>query len=154
MKQAPEILRFRGTPSRLLTTLEYAERVPPSQSGRVTLAGRTALPLFVRRLRSAEPLMSVLSFRLPKSTPPGIYQGRVELGEQQMPIEVEVEPRTNLRFLRPALFRRIKRGASITEELVLVNRGNVTVKIPKEDRFGCATLKCTGSGILFLWPFS
>lgn len=135
MKQGPEIFRFRGTPSRLLTAVEYAGKVPPPQSCRVTLAGRTALPLFVRRLRSEEPLMSVMSFRLPKSTPPGIYQGRVELGEQQIPIEVEVEPRTILRFLRPALFRRIKRGARITEELVLVNRGNVTIEIPKEDRF-------------------
>ena len=135
MKQAPELLRFSGAPTRLLATVEYAEQVPPATACRVKLRDDGSLPLYVRRLRSKEPFVSIMSFRLPKSTPPGTYKGSIELGEQQIPIEVEVEPRTSLRFIRPEFVQAVKPGAKVTTKLVLINRGNVDVDIPREDKF-------------------
>jgi len=135
MQNEREPLRFRGTPSRLLATVELEEGHPAPKVCRVTLPEAGPLPLSVRRLRSAEPFVSTLSFRLPKSTPPGIYQGSVELGERHIPIVVDVEPRTSLRFLRPAVAFKGAPGAKTTAELVLLNRGNVEVSIPREDKF-------------------
>jgi hypothetical protein len=135
MKQAPEFLRFRGAPARLLATVDYAEQVPPASACRVKLPNNGSLPLSVRRLGSKEPAVSVMSFRLPQSTPPGTYKGSVALGERQIPIEVEVEPRTSLRFIRAEFVHTVKPGGKVSTELVLMNRGNVDVEIPREDKF-------------------
>lgn len=131
-QQAP--LRFRGTPNRLLATLELPE-FPPARACHVILPDAGSLPLSIRKLRSTEPVVSTLSFRLPKSTPPGSYEGNVELGEKRIPILVDVEARASLRFLRSRIVCREKPGARVTAELTLLNRGNVVVAVPREDTF-------------------
>jgi hypothetical protein len=134
MKYQQEPLRFRGTPNRLSATLELPE-FPPAKACRVVLPDARPLPLSVRRLRSTEPVVSTLSFRLPKSTPPGSYEGNVELGGKQIPILVDVEPRASLRFIRPRVRCKERPGARTTAELTLLNRGNVEVTVPREDSF-------------------
>jgi hypothetical protein len=134
MKHQQGPLRFRGTPNRLLATLELRE-FPPAKVCRVVLPDAGSLPLSVRRLRSAEPIVSTLSFRLPKSTPPGSYEGNVELGGKRIPILVDVEPRASLRFIPSRVRCKEQPGARITAELTLLNRGNVEVTVPREDQF-------------------
>ncbi len=133
MKDLSGPLRFRGTPNRLLATLELPEKFPPPKVCRVVLPDTGTMPLMVRALRSTAPVVSTLSFRLPKSTPPGSYQGNVELGARRIPAVVEVEPRASLRFIRSKVTFRERPGARARAELVLVNRGNVDVTVPSED---------------------
>lgn len=135
MKNERGPLRFRGAPNRLLATLELPEAFPPAKVCRVVLPDAGSLPLSVRRLRSAAPVVSTLSFRLPKSTPPGSYEGNVELGERRIRVVVDVEPRASLRFIRSRVACRERAGARITADLALLNRGNVEVAVPREDTF-------------------
>ncbi len=134
MKTQPGPLRFSGTPNRLLATLERPE-FPPARACRVIFPDTASLPLSVRKLRSAGTRISTLSFRLPRSTPPGLYKGNIELGEERIPVVIDVESRTSLRFLRSRIVCREKPGARITAELTLLNRGNVEVTVPREDTF-------------------
>jgi hypothetical protein len=127
-------LRFRGTPNRLLAMLERPE-FPPPRTCRVIFPDTGSLPLSVRKLRSTGARISTLSFRLPRSTPPGLYEGNIELGEERIPVVIDVESRTSLRFLRSRIVCREKPGARITAELTLLNRGNVEVTVPREDTF-------------------
>lgn len=134
MKTRPGPLRFSGPPNRLLATLERPE-FPPARACRVVLPDTGSLPLSVRKLRSATPRISTLSFRLPRFTPPGRYEGNIELGEERIPVVIDVASRTSLRFLRSRIVCREKPGARITAELTLLNRGNVEVAVPREDTF-------------------
>jgi len=128
-------LRFKGVPTRMLATLELPDAFPPSQDCRVILPETGSLPLAVRPLRSTPPIVSTLSFRLPKSTPPGSYKGNMKLGDRQIPIVVDVESRSSLRFIRPKLTHRGVPGARMSTELTLLNRGNVNETIPDEATF-------------------
>ena len=135
MKNEREPLRFTGAPTRLLATLELPEAFPPARVCRVTLPETGSLPLAVRRLRSTPPIVSALSFRLPKSTPPGSYEGNMDLGDERIPIVVDVESRSSLRFIHARFTHQGMPGAKIKTELMLFNRGNVDVTIPGEDTF-------------------
>jgi hypothetical protein len=128
-------LRFKGAPTRMLATLELPEAFPPSQDCRVILPETGSLPLSVRPLRSTPPIVSTLSFRLPKSTPPGSYKGNMKLGDKRIPIVVDVESRSSLRFIRPKITHRGVAGARMSTELTLLNRGNVNETIPDEATF-------------------
>jgi hypothetical protein len=128
-------LRFKGAPTRMLATLELPDAFPPSQDCRVILPETGSLPLAVRPLRSTPPIVSTLSFRLPKSTPPGSYKGNMELGDKRIPIVVDVESRSSLRFIRPKITYRGVPGARMSTELTLLNRGNVNETIPDEATF-------------------
>lgn len=130
-----EALLFRGSPSRVSAVLELSHPLAPAITCRAVLPETGALPLHIRSLRSAAPAVSTLSFRLPNSTPPGSYRGNIELGEERVPIVVEVEPRASLRFLRSRLAFREEPGARTTAELMVCNRGNVGVVVPEEDKF-------------------
>jgi hypothetical protein len=135
MKDKQEPLRFKGVPSRVLATLESAEGLPSSQACRVILAEMGSLPIAIRPLRSTPPIVSTLSFRLPKSTPPGLYKGNIEIGDQRIPIEVDVESRSSLRFIHPKFTHKGPPGAKVSAELMLLNRGNVSVTLPDKDSF-------------------
>lgn len=135
MKDARQTLRFRGAPTRLSALLELPEALGPANGCRVTLADGNWLPLNVRRHRSKAPMISTLSFRLPRSTPPGSYQGSAELGGKQVPITVDVEPRRRLRFIPSKLVYRGESGTGFSDEVILLNLGNVDVEIPAQDTF-------------------
>jgi hypothetical protein len=135
MKDKREPLRFKGGPSRVLATMELAEGLPSSQACRVVLAEMGSLPLTVRPLSSKARTVSTLSFRLPKSTAPGSYKGSIEIGDQCIPIEVDVESRSSLRFIHPKFTHKGPPGAKASAELMLLNRGNVSVALPDKDTF-------------------
>jgi hypothetical protein len=135
MKNERETLRFKGAPTRVLATIELPEAFPPARDCRVTLPETGSLPLVVRPLRSTPPIISILSFRLPRSTPSGSYEGNMELGDKRIPIVVDVESRSSLRFIRPKITHKGVPGARMSTELTLVNRGNVNVTIPNKATF-------------------
>lgn len=135
MRNEREPLRFRGAPTRVLATMELPEAVPPAHQCCVTLPETGSLPLVVRPLRSTPPIVSALTFRLPKSTPPGSYKGNIELGDMRIPIVVDVESRSSLRFIRPKITHKGLPGARMSTDLTLLNRGNVNETIPDEATF-------------------
>lgn len=135
MRNDREPLRFKGAPTRMLATLELPEAFPPAQECRVILSETGSLPLAVRPLRSRPPIVSTLSFRLPKSTPPGSYKGNIELGDKCIPIVVDVESRSSLRFIRPKITHKGVAGDRMSTELALLNRGNVNETIPDKATF-------------------
>ena len=128
MSEQPH-LHFRGAPIRLSATLEGLKASVASATCRVTLPGWESLPLTVRPVRSTEPAVSILSFRLPRSTPPGTYEGTAEVGERQIPVVVDIEPRPRLRIIPPHLLLRGKAGTKVTTDLTLLNLGNVNFVI-------------------------
>lgn len=135
MKDEREPVRFKGSPARMLATLELSEALASSGACRVILPETGSLPLAIRPLRSQPPIISALSFRLPKSTPPGSYKGNIELGERRIPIVVDVESRSSLRFIHPKFTYRGLPGARVSTQLTLLNRGNVSVTLPGKDTF-------------------
>jgi hypothetical protein len=130
-----QLLRFQGTPTRLVAVFELPEAPATEAACHVTLADSDPLPLLVRRLRATVPVVSTLSFRLPRSTPPGSYQGRAELCGKQIPFTVDVEPQSRLRFIPAKVVHKGMSGAGCRAEVMLLNQGNVDVEIPAEDTF-------------------
>jgi hypothetical protein len=73
---------------------------------------------------------------LPETTPPGTYEGTVEIAGQQQPFVAEVHPRAQL-ILTPALLElAAKPGSSATGRLVAVNAGNLVLDLPARQHIG------------------
>jgi hypothetical protein len=128
-------LHFRGGPTRLLATVHSGTEMPFAKAGRVTLTDKDSMPLTVRRVASTTPSVSLLSFRLPKSTRPGSYEGKVELGDAQIPIRIEVEARPRLHFIPAKLSLRGGPGAVIQAKIFVLNLGNVEAVVKPKDTF-------------------
>jgi hypothetical protein len=77
-----------------------------------------------------------LRFSLPESTPPGTYEGTVQISGEYYPILVEVEPHPYLVISPRQLLLRVASGAEATADLVLINSGNVPCEITKAHAFG------------------
>jgi hypothetical protein len=135
MKNERGPLRFRGAPTRLTATFCWPAAGMAANAGQVTLPGPGPVPLSVRRLRGAAPAISVLSFRLPRSTKPGAYEGSVSLGDIQLPIVADVEAQPRLRFLPHSLTLQARAGAKIATEVMLINQGNVDISAEPEYTF-------------------
>jgi hypothetical protein len=135
MKDAREPVRFKGSPARVVATLELTEALASSGTCHAILPEAGSFPLAIRPLRSQQPIISALSFRLPKSTPPGSYKGDIELGERRIPIVVDVESRSSLRFIHPKFTCKGLSGARVRTQLTVLNRGNVSVSLPGKDTF-------------------
>ncbi len=126
-------MRFKGSPTRLMATLAAPEGL--SMTGHVVLADKQPLPLTIRRVASTTPVLSLLSFRLPKSTSPGHYKGSAEVGGKIIPIVVDVEARSRLRFVPPSVSFRGASGALLETEITVLNLGNVDAIIHPESTF-------------------
>lgn len=138
-------LRFKGAPTRLVATLAtqgretdtlaqpLAHRV--ANAGHIVLENQQPLPLAIRRIATTAPGLSLLSFRLPKSTRPGSYTASVEVGGEQMTAVIDVEARPRLRFIPPKVTFSQAPGTRGRAELTVVNLGNVDVTIEAESTF-------------------
>jgi hypothetical protein len=104
-------------------------------TGHVVLADREPLPLRIRPVTSTTPVLSLLSFRLPKSTSPGHYKGSAEVDGKIIPIIVDVEARSRLRFMPPSVSFRGAPGARLEAEITVLNMGNVDAIIHPESTF-------------------
>jgi hypothetical protein len=133
-------LRFKGAPTRLLATLAAQEgfAVAPggsARAGHVVFSDKSPLPLNIRPMQTTNPPLSLLSFRLPKSTRPGHYEGSAEVGGKRIPIVVDVEARPRLRFLPPKVSFRGAPGARLRAEVTVLNLGNVDATVEPESTF-------------------
>jgi hypothetical protein len=142
---APPV-QLRGSPSQLTTVihLPQTESLRKSASGRalsrsslcnVNLPGVEVKRASIRNLDSAIPGLSLLRLRLPVSTPPGAYKGTIQVGNEELPIEVDVEPRPRLRLFPRSLKRVVAPGSVVSANLTVLNTGNFVVNLQKEYRF-------------------
>lgn len=135
MQPSTAPLHFKGGPTRLQATWEWPQGLPASRVGQVSLAETGPLPLTIRRPGSESAAISILSFRMPKSTKPGSYPGSVTVGEMRIPIIADVEARPQLRFVPAEVALTAIPGGKATTEVDLLNLGNVDVSIEPESTF-------------------
>lgn len=126
-------LRFRGAPIRLTAT--SVDVTPPPQSGLAFFPGAAPSPLRIRTLHATNPTVTLLSFRLPRTTKPGRYDGTMELGGSAMPIEIEVQPRPQMRFYPAWLSLAAHPDEHLEINVGAVNLGNVEVPIERRSTF-------------------
>ena len=126
-------LHFRGAPIRLSAT--WAEFRQAPQSGRAFFPGAAPSPLRVRTIRGTEPPLAQLSFRLPRTTKPGHYDGIIELGGAEMPIVVDVHARPQMRFYPSWLSLAAHPGQRLDVEVGALNLGNVEITIERRSTF-------------------
>lgn len=135
-----EPLRFRGTPSGVEalaplrvegaapTTLALTlEDAPDAPDARIAPLALQAEPFGAGATR--------LSFALPESTPPGAYEGTVQIGEERVPVVVEVAAQPDLDASPPSFTLSVAPGSEAHLDVMLVNRGNVPVEIQRAYAF-------------------
>ena len=129
-----EPLRFRGGPTRLAATLNLSPS--DSKTGSVEVILKDAVGrIAVRPITREDPSRSLLRLRLPRTTPPGTYEGTVRIGDTMMPFVAQIEPRPQLRFFPGRLIISAAAGAMVDSDLTLVNTGNVPVNIENTHTF-------------------
>lgn len=133
---------MRGTPPNLFAAL----RLTPSQSESLTISLDSADAADIRVFQANPPVVEVstasdsgisrIHLRLPRTTPPGTYRGRMETEEQSRSLVIEVEPRKRVSILPKRTSISAAAGAMAELRLCLVNLGNVPFDIPKAGGFG------------------
>lgn len=134
-------VQLRGQPGQLSTVLLLPEKPPtPKATSRlgscsVNLQGVDVRWASIREIDSASPGLSILRIKLPLSTPPGAYKGSVQVGDNEVPILVDVEARPRLRLFPRSLKASVTPGAVVNANFTVLNTGNSSVVIEKEYRF-------------------
>jgi len=140
-------LRIRGTPRHLAA-------IVPELRGMDVMAGEVSLPraaapaarygAAAERQAGAPDVASFPAFvfgrgelrlNLPRDTPPGVYEGKVRIGDREQQVTVEIEPRTVLRLFPKSLHLAVGPKERVDAELTVVNEGNVPATIPAVDAF-------------------
>jgi hypothetical protein len=132
-----EPFRFRGAPSGVealvplqlegTATTTLALDLKEAADARITPLALQAEPFGVGSTK--------LSFALPETTPPGTYEGAVQVGDERFPVTVEVAPQPDLDASPSAFTLSVAPGADAQIGLTLVNAGNVPVEIQRAYAF-------------------
>jgi hypothetical protein len=126
---------FRGPPDRLASLLPLPDDPEALRQRAARLEGADVRAIRVRPLTREGVSLGKFTLRLPKSTPPGTYSGSLEIGDQQVPIVGEVEPRPRLRTSPRRLTIETEPGGEVAADVVVVNTGNVPCEIPAASKF-------------------
>lgn len=137
-------IRFRGSPRAVEGLVPIT--LEPSLTASLSLDLKQARSAQKARLLALEatPIGSSamrLQFSLPESTPPGTYEGNVQIGGKSHPITVEVEPRPYLEISPRQLSLQVSPGAEASVDFTLVNTGNTVCEITKVHAFGLFDIK-------------
>jgi hypothetical protein len=134
---------FRGPPHRLSSLVELPDRSEVLGEPTALLEGAEIRGLSVRQLTNKGRGFGKVTLRLSRSTPPGSYAGSVELGDTQVPVVVEVEPRPRVEASPSRLAAEVEPGGELEAAVTLLNVGNVPFEVP------AASVFCVfdGSGI-------
>jgi hypothetical protein len=127
-----EPVRLRGRPHRRAALVPPAAATPDPV--RVLLSGVEPQRARIRPVGPAG-AAAELRLKVPPTTPPGTYEGSVEVGELRFPILVDVEPHLRMRFTPRSLTVREPAGTEHVTEVSVVNHGNVPCEVPERDSF-------------------
>ncbi len=132
-------LHLKGGPRSLSAVLrlsaDESRFLAEADSMQVNLGGAESASVRIRPAGGAGSGVSLLKLKLPKLTPPGTYEGTVEVGNRQLPVVIEVEPRPRLRVFPRRLRLQGTAGAEVTTDINVVNVGNVALDIAGEHSF-------------------
>jgi hypothetical protein len=130
-------LHFRGTPGSLSAAVAEGEIVARRLAVRLGVGGgkrKASPPLTARAARLEGDL--VLQMTLPARTPPGRYEGTVDIDGEDRPVVVEVEAEVELEVVPDQLTLHASPGEHVGAELTIANAGNVGVEIRGAYAFG------------------
>jgi hypothetical protein len=132
-------IRLHGTPR----SLEGLALLTPEQALTAKLTLDLGLP---SALQSSAPISlqttpigsaaARLQLSLPESTPPGTYEGSVQVEGERYPLVLEVKPHPYLVISPRQLVLQAAPGSQVNAELTLINSGNVVCEITKVHLFG------------------
>jgi hypothetical protein len=138
-RASPAPLRFRGTPRALEALAPVALDLPADATLVLeAVAGRRATATIepvALQSEAAGASATWLRFDLPLQTPPGTYEGGVQVGPDRYPVTIEVQPLPDLDVTPSQLSLTAVPGGRETVELTLVNNGNVPVAIERAYAF-------------------
>lgn len=143
----PPRLHFRGEPAALDSFLSIPSD-ELGQAARVTLETRESFPtpLGVVALDIGAGV-SRLHLSIPRSTPPGTYNGSAELAGKLYPVEVHVEPHAYLSVSPRQLSLSGHAGEKLHAAFTLANSGNVACEIGGTHVFGLYDIDGVERGI-------
>ena len=128
-------LTFRGPPHRLTSLVALPEDAGDVGNPSALLEGAEIHGFAIRPLTREGLNMGKATLRLPKSTPPGTYDGSVEIGGRKLTVAVEVEPRPKIDVSPSRLTFEVEPGAEAGAEVTLLNLGNVPFHVPAASTF-------------------
>ena len=131
----PERLRLKGGPTRLSAALRLPDSELKARNLQVSLTGGITARVAIRPVTRHTPGIAVVKLRLPKNTPPGTYEGVVQLNDVEVPVVANIEARPRLRFVPGSLIVKAPPGAMVHTEVTVVNGGNVAINIEAKHTF-------------------
>lgn len=136
--RAEERVVFRGPPDRLaslLTAAGAAAKPGADRAPEATLRGAEVRGLTVRTLARAGVDARRATLRLPRSTPPGTYEGYAEIEGRKVSIVAEVERRPRVETDPRRISVEVAPGQTATVDVTLLNTGNVPCDVSGTSTF-------------------
>ena len=135
--KASEIIQLRGAPRQVLLqsrlpALTQADFLPDAALANIIGTHKHSL----RIRKHDDGTIKQVKIRLPEATPPGRYAGTLKSGQQEFPIAIDVQEKQRLQIAPVSLQLRGKPGEKIHAQLLLINKGNVSINIPERDVIG------------------
>jgi hypothetical protein len=129
---------FRGPPDRLASLIPVTGAAAAPDAGRepaASLLGAEVRGLTVRTLAREGVDARRATLRLPRSTPPGTYQGSAEIEGRKVSIVAEVEQRPRLEADPRRISVEAAPGGTATVDVTLLNTGNVPCDVSETTTF-------------------
>jgi hypothetical protein len=127
-------IRFRGTPTSLVAAAGLSA---PAGLHRIQLSkGITGAADAIEANAVAVDADPILRLHLPRTTPPGAYEGRMVVGDREQTVQITVEPDVFFRIMPERLIFTAKAEEPVTFDLVFANLGNVAIDIADVYAFG------------------
>lgn len=129
---------FRGPPDRLaslLTTSGAAAKPGAAREPEATLRGAEVHGLTVRTLARSGVDARRATLRLPRSTPPGTYEGTATIEGRKVSIVAEVERRPRVETDPRRISIEAAPGQTATVDVTLLNTGNVPCEVSGASTF-------------------
>ena len=129
---------FRGPPDRLaslLTAAGVAAKPGAVREPAASLRGAEVHGLTVRTLARAGVDARRATLRLPRSTPPGTYEGSAEIEGRKVSIVAEVERRPRVETDPRRISVEVAPGETATADVTLLNTGNVPCDVSGTSTF-------------------
>lgn len=126
-------LKLCGTPRRieLVSPLELTDRHIELTSDELPgYKAGSQLRCRVKRFSAGHP--ANLRLKLPKDTPPGTYRAQLKVNGEFREVEIEVQPKVNIKHFPTSLTLSGAMGDKIEQNIVFENLGNMPVTLPDE----------------------
>jgi hypothetical protein len=124
-----EVVRLKGPPSELSGLMPMPAGGPGPVMVELEVPGAKPPSLTAVAVPSGLDRVAQLVLALPRTTPPGTYEGRVSVGPDSHRLRVDVLANTSLRLLPERLDVKALPGEELTVEVTVLNLGNVPAEI-------------------------